>query len=237
LVRAIIFDLDNTLTDFMKMKADAVRAAIDGMIDAGLKLPREAVRSRIDAIYKEQGMEYQQVFDTLLESEHGHIDPKILASGIVAYRKARESSLVLYPHVQMTLLELTKRGIKLGVVSDAPRAQAWLRLCSLSLQHVFDAVITFDDTGELKPSPAPFRAALQQLGVAAQEALMVGDWPERDMVGARTLGMKTVFARYGDTFGTKDSGADFDIDDVFALVAIADRLNQAAAGELTHGRH
>ena len=72
------------------------------------------MRPRIDAIYKEQGIEYQQVFDTLLESELGHIDPKILASGIVAYRAAAAPTLVLYPHVQMTLLELAKRGIKLG---------------------------------------------------------------------------------------------------------------------------
>jgi putative hydrolase of the HAD superfamily len=230
LIRAIIFDLDNTLTDFMKMKAEAVNAAIDGMIDAGLQLPRESVRARIDAIYKEQGMEYQQVFDTLLESELGHIDPKILASGIVAYRKARGSSLKPYPHVQMTLLELAKRGIKLAVVSDAPRAQAWLRLCDLSLQHVFDVVVTHDDTGEYKPSPGPFREALRQLDVAEREALMVGDWPERDMVGAKSLGIRTVFARYGDTFGTQDSGADFEITDALELVAIVDRMNDTVAG-------
>lgn len=230
MIRAIIFDLDNTLTDFMRMKAEAVNAAIDGMIDAGLQLPREAVRARIDAIYKEQGMEYQQVFDTLLESELGHIDPKILASGIVAYRKARGSTLKPYPHVQMTLLELAKRGIKLAVVSDAPRAQAWLRLCDLSLQHVFDVVVTHDDTGQYKPSPAPFREALRQLGVPAEEALMLGDWPERDMVGAKSLGMKTVFARYGDTFGTKESGADFEIGDALELVAIVDRMNVPVEG-------
>jgi len=230
-VRAIIFDLDNTLTDFMKMKADAVNAAIDGMIDAGLKLPRDAVQARIDAIYKEQGLEYQQVFDALLESELGHIDPKILASGIVAYRKARGSSLKTYPHVQLTLLELTKRGIKLGVVSDAPRAQAWLRLCDLSLQHVFDVVVTLDDTGEKKPNPAPFREVLRRLETTAEEAIMVGDWPERDVVGAKSLGMITVFARYGDTFGTVESGADFEIDDVLELVAVVDRLN----GKLTDG--
>jgi putative hydrolase of the HAD superfamily len=230
LIRAIIFDLDNTLTDFMKMKAEAVNAAIDGMIDAGLQLPREAVSARIDAIYKEQGMEYQQVFDTLLESELGHIDPKILASGIVAYRKARGSSLKPYPHVQMTLLELVKRGIKLAVVSDAPRAQAWLRLCDLSLQHVFDVVVTHDDTGQYKPSPGPFREALRQLHVREHEALMVGDWPERDMVGAKGLGIRTVFARYGDTFGTQDSGADFEITDALELVAIVDRMNTAALG-------
>ena len=229
MIRAIVFDLDNTLTDFMKMKAASIDAAIDGMIDAGLRLPREAVRARIDAIYQEQGLEYQRVFDELLESELGHIDPRILASGIVAYRRARESTLVLYPHVQMTLLELAKRGIRLGVVSDAPRAQVWLRLCSLSLQHVFDAVVTFEDTGERKPGAAPFREVLRRLGVEPRQALMVGDWAERDVVGGRGLGMKTVFARYGDTFGTQDSGADYEIDDVFALVAIVDRLNTAAA--------
>jgi len=237
LIRAIVFDLDNTLTDFMKMKSDAVNAAIDGMIDAGLGLPREAIRQKIDAIYQEQGLEYQRVFDQLIESELGHIDPKILASGIVAYRRARESALVLYPHVQMTLLELAKRGIRMAVVSDAPRAQVWLRLCSLSLQHVFDGVVTFDDTRERKPSPAPFRKALALLGVDAQEAMMVGDWAERDVVGAKSLGMKTVFARYGDTFGTKESGADYDVDDVFQLVAIVDQLNAgtAAGGAGTAG--
>jgi putative hydrolase of the HAD superfamily len=206
------------------------------MIDAGLQLPREAVRARIDAIYKEQGMEYQQVFDTLLESELGHIDPKILASGIVAYRKARASSLKPYPHVQMTLLELVKRAVKLAVVSDAPRAQAWLRLCDLSLQHVFDVVVTHDDTGQFKPSPAPFREALRQLGVSVGEALMVGDWPERDMVGAKGLGMTTVFARYGDTFGTKESGADYEIGDALELVAIVDRINAPEAG-IAASRH
>jgi putative hydrolase of the HAD superfamily len=195
------------------------------MIDAGLELPREAIRARIDAIYQEQGLEYQKVFDQLLESELGHIDPKILASGVVAYRRARESSLVLYPHVQMTLLELVRRGIKIGVVSDAPAPQAWLRLCQLGLQHVFEAVVTFDDTREQKPSPAPFREVLRRLAVEPHEALMVGDWPARDMVGGRQLGMRTAFARYGDTFGTRESGADHDLDDVFELVAIVDRLN------------
>jgi len=225
LILAIVFDLDNTLTDFMKMKADAVNAAIEGMIDAGLKVPRATLQERIDAIYKARGLEYQQVFDDLLVELEGTIDPKIHASGIVAYRKAR-SALALYPHVQLTLLELAKRGIRLGVVSDAPRSQVWQRLCSLNLQHVFDAVVTFDDTQARKPDPAPFREVLRRLDVEPGQTLMVGDWAERDVVGGKSLGMITVFARYGDTFGTTVSGADYDIDDVDELVAIVDRLNE-----------
>lgn len=227
MIRAIVFDLDNTLTDFMKMKEAAIQAAIDGMIDAGFRLPREDLRERVRAIYDELGLEFQRVFDELLVREFGEVDPKILASGIVAYRRARESNLVLYPHAQMTLLELAKRGIKLGVVSDAPRLQVWLRLCTLGLQHVFDAVVTFDDTGERKPAPAPFREVLGRLGVEPHEALMIGDWAERDVVGAKSLGMKTVFARYGDTFDTKVSGAEHDVDDVFELIEIVDGYNGA----------
>jgi len=226
-IRAIVFDLDNTLTDFMKMKEAAISAAIDGMIDAGFQLPREQLRERVDAIYREQGLEFQRVFDELLQREFGEVDPKILASGIVAYRRARESALVLYPHAQMALLELAKRGIRLGVVSDAPRLQVWLRLCSLGLQHVFDAVVTFDDTRERKPAPAPFREVLRRLDVEPREALMIGDWAERDVVGAASLGMKTVFARYGDTFDTQVSGADYDVQDVLELLEIVDRLNGA----------
>ena len=225
MIHAIVFDLDNTLVDFMKMKAAAVDAAIEGMYDAGLSLPRDEVRKKIDAIYQSQGLEYQRVFDELLQSELGRIDPKILASGIVAYRRGRGSALVLYPHVQMTLLELAKRGIRLGVVSDAPEAQVWLRLCDLGLQHTFDAVVTFDDTRERKPSPAPFREVLKRLNVTPEHSLMIGDWAERDVVGGKSLGMKTVFARYGDTFDTQASGADYDVDDVLELVAIVDALN------------
>ncbi|HTY07730.1 MAG TPA: HAD-IA family hydrolase [Candidatus Edwardsbacteria bacterium] len=145
------------------------------------------------------------------------------AAAIVAYRTAREAALVPYPHVTLALAGLLKRGLKLAVLSDAPREEAWLRICYLGFQHFFDRVITFEDTGARKPSPRPFRAALRALGVRPAEALMVGDWAERDIAGARRLGMRTAFARYGDTFGTGTSGADFVLDDIAQLLEIVDR--------------
>jgi putative hydrolase of the HAD superfamily len=225
MIRAIIFDLDNTLTDFMKMKRAAIDAAVDGMLDAGLTLPREEVASRIYQVYDREGIEYQQVFDRFLNEALGRIDYKILSSAIVAYRRARDSYLVLYPHVNITLLELLKRGLKLAVVSDAPRLQAWTRLAHLQLHHLFDTIVAFEDTGERKPSPKPFERAIEVLGITPNEAIMVGDWPERDMVGAAKVGIRTAFARYGDTFGTVHSGADFELNDIYELVAIVDKLN------------
>lgn len=226
MIKAVIFDLDNTLVDFMKMKSQAITAAINSMIDAGLKLAPGEVQARIDAIYKERGIEFQNVFDQLLYDVFQKVDYKILSAGIIAYRSAREAALVPYPHVNMTLVELVKRGMKLAVISDAPGREAWLRLCYLNLHHIFDHVITFDDTGERKPSPVPFKKALDLLQVKPEEALMVGDWAERDMVGAAQVGMITVFARYGDTFGTVETNAQYEINDVSELLDVIDRENR-----------
>jgi putative hydrolase of the HAD superfamily len=225
MIKAVVFDLDNTLVDFMAMKAQAVEAAIRAMQDAGLKLPSDEIRSRINEIYKQKGIEFQNVFDELLYNQFSKIDYKILSSGVIAYRRAREAALVPYPHVNLTLVELTKMQMRLGVVSDAPAKEAWLRLTYLNFHHVFDAVVTYDDTGERKPAPGPFRKVLDKLGVKPAEALMVGDWAERDVVGAKQVGMKTVFARYGDTFGTQNANADYDIDDIAKLVGIVQGEN------------
>jgi putative hydrolase of the HAD superfamily len=220
--KVVIFDLDNTLTDFKRMKESAVDAAVEAMIDAGLRLPAGEINDKIYQVYEEKGIEFQGVFDQILEELLGEVDHKILAAGIVAYRRAREASLVPYPHVRVTLFELMKRGIRLAVVSDAPRKEGWLRLCYLQLHHMFDMVLTFDDTGVRKPSPVPFQRVLEHFKIEPEEALMIGDWPERDITGAAQVGIHTVFARYGDTFDTVESGANYDINDIIELVEIID---------------
>lgn len=225
MIRAVIFDLDNTLTDFMKMKERAIEAAADAMIDAGLQKDKEEVIAGIKEVYEAEGIEYQRVFDRYLITALGRLDPRVHAAAVVAYRRAREGTLALYPHVNVTLIELLKRGLRLGVLSDAPRLQAWLRLAYLQLHNIFDVVVTYEDTGVRKPAPEPFIYILQKLGVTADEALMVGDWPRRDIEGAVALGIKTVYARYGDTSGELCFDADYVIDDIAEVIRIVDELN------------
>ena len=224
-IKGVIFDLDNTLLDFMKMKEVAVKSAIKGMIEAGLDIDEKESYKDIVSIYEKFGWENQKVFDVFLKKSIGYVDNKFLAAGIVAYRRAREANLLAYPNVNRTLVGLTKLGIKLAVVSDAPSREAWMRIYYLNLYHFFDAVITFDDSGERKPSSRPFEMALNKLKLEAEDSLMIGDWPDRDVVGAKQIGMRTAFAVYGDTFGTKNSGADWDIQDVSEIITIIKKIN------------
>ncbi len=226
MIKAVIFDIDNTLLDFMKMKDYAIKSAIHGMIEAGFNIDPEEAYKEIFQIYDEKGYEYQEVFNDYITGKLGQVNYKYLASSIVSYRKAREASLILYPNVYRTLFTLLKMGLKLGVVSDAPSREAWMRICYLNMHHIFEAVVTFDDTGVRKPSSEPFRLISKLLDVPPEHSLMIGDWPERDVIGARDVGMKTAFARYGDTFGTVISGADYDLDDIWQLISIVESENQ-----------
>lgn len=225
MIKAIIFDLDNTLVDFMTMKDRAIDAAVHAMVDSGLNMTQAQAKDKINAIYKREGIEYQQVFDEFLKDEYGCIDNKIISAGIVAYRTAREAALKPYPKVFPTLIELIKMGIKLAIVSDAPSNEAWLRLSYLNFHHLFDVIITYDESRERKPSPAPFNLALSKLNLSARECLMIGDWADRDVVGAKAVGMKTVFARYGDTFNTVNPGSDYDINSISELINIVKKEN------------
>jgi putative hydrolase of the HAD superfamily len=219
MIKAIIFDLDNTLIDFIKMKRISCEAAITAMIDAGLSLEKENALSILFNLYDKYGMEDPRIFQKFLDSAVGNIDYKILASGIVAYRKVRSGFLEPYPHVIYTLIKLRERGKKLAIVTDAPRIKAWIRLASMRLIDFFDAVVTFEDTLHNKPSSLPFIATLKKLALKPSECLMVGDWPERDIEGAKKLGLKTCFASYGNP-KIKNVDADYRINDIMEILDI-----------------
>jgi putative hydrolase of the HAD superfamily len=232
-IQAVIFDLDNTLTDFMKAKEISITAAVDAMIDVGLPLSREEATEKIFAIYKEKGIEHQRVFNFFLEQTVGRVENRMLAAAVVAYRRGREGSLVPYPHAKLVLNRLLKGGYKLAVVSDAPGFEAWLRLTALGLQHTFDVVLTFDDTRCHKPDPTGFLMALDRLQVAPEQAVVIGDWRERDILGGRKAGLHTVYARYGDQYfkytdkrEADPTEPDFVVDDLLQLLDVLDSLNE-----------
>jgi len=62
----------------------------------------------------------------------------------------------------------------------------------MNITHFFDLIITFDDTGEKKPSENPFKLAIGKLNLYPEEILFVGDSFMRDVRPAEKLGMKTL---------------------------------------------
>ena len=221
MIKAVLFDLDNTLIDFMKMKRMSCEAAISAMIGSGLKAKHNEAIKILFNLYGQYGLEEKQIFQKFLKKMQGKVDHKILAHGIVAYRRVRNSFMEPYPNSDEVLMKLKAKGIKLGIVTDAPRLKAWIRLASIKLGNYFDVVVTFDDTKSWKPSKKPFLAAIRKLRVKPEECLMIGDWPDRDIKGASRVGMKTCFAKYGNP--EAKAKADYSITEIRQILGIVEK--------------
>lgn len=221
-LKAVLFDLDNTLVDFMRFKRLCSEAAIRAMVEAGLELGEEKAKKVLFKMYEEYGIEDQKIFERFLKKVHGKVDFRMLASGIAAYRKVKSGSLEPYPKIRETLIGLKTRGLVLGIVSDAPRMQAWLRIAEMSLTEFFDIVIGWEDTGVLKPSKMPFEQAIRKLKLKPGEILFVGDNPSRDILGAKRMGMKTALAKYGQIFKEKVK-PDFVLKSPIDLLKVVDK--------------
>jgi len=219
-MKAVLFDLDNTLIDFLSMKKISCEAAISAMIDSGLPIKKNIAYKKLFDLYNVHGIEDQQIFQKFLKKETGKIDYKILSTGIAAYRRMQVGYLEPYPQVRRTLIALRERGLKLGIVSDAPKLKAWIRLAEMRLTDFFDVVVTLDDTGKLKPHVLPFNAAMKELKLKPEEILFVGDNPGRDIKGAKKVGMKTALAKYGQIFPSKNIKADYELKEVQELLKI-----------------
>jgi HAD superfamily hydrolase (TIGR01549 family) len=93
----------------------------------------------------------------------------------------------LYEDVLPVLELLRERGVKTGLVSNTSRdLGAFVAHFELSV----DAWIWSGRHGKVKPSPTIFMAVLEELGVAPEAAVMVGDSLQDDIEGARALGMR-----------------------------------------------
>ncbi|MBU0536457.1 MAG: HAD-IA family hydrolase [Nanoarchaeota archaeon] len=193
MLKAITFDLDNTLIDFMSFKKKATYSAADAMVKAGF---RGNIKKELFEFYLSHGIESEDAFQKFLHKK-GVKSDRILAAGLNAYLKVKYKNLKPYPKVKSVLKRLKAKGLKLAVITDAPRLKAYMRLDEMGIADYFDVVVGLEDTGRVKPSRLPFKKALKELGVKADEAMHVGDWRERDILGAKRVGMKTCVARYG----------------------------------------
>jgi putative hydrolase of the HAD superfamily len=214
-IRAILFDLDNTLIDFLKMKEESCKAAAHAMVTAGLQMEEAQAYERLIKTYFSVGIESDNAFSEFLKSA-GQFDHKILAAAINAYLDTKSKCLKPYPNVKAVLRRLQKKGLFLSIVTDAPKTKAYQRLLCMGIEPYFKFIVGYEDTNSAKHTGLPLLLALDLLkkeitDIKTEEVLMVGDSMARDIVPAKRFGLQTALSKYGQ-IGAELGSADFDFD-------------------------
>ncbi|MDI9646534.1 MAG: HAD-IA family hydrolase [Archaeoglobales archaeon] len=214
-IKAVIFDLDNTLVDFINAK---LKSCEEVCKVAGCGSAEKLLEYFLNG---KHGFEaHENIADFL--KDHGIFSEELYEECCRIYEKTKIENTKIYPEVKEVLDELKKLGLKLAVVTDAESHHAIARLKKTGIFEYFDAVITSDLSGKKKPEPDSILLALEKLNVKIEEAILVGDSIRRDIEAGKKIGLVTVYAAYGDwrLSERKEFPADFRIESPKKLLKI-----------------
>lgn len=190
--RAVLFDLDGTLSDSL----GDIHAALDtARRELGLSgVTADQVRGWVGSGAA-----------MLVARSLGHADEsaadvrRVLARFLAVYETHADERSTLYPGVADALAALRARGVRLAVTTNKPARAADALLRGLGIFDRFDTIVTPEVAGVRKPYPAFVRCALDRLGVAAPDALVVGDGlPDLEAAHGAGVPCVALLGGYGD---------------------------------------
>lgn len=205
MIKAVFFDIDDTLYDTSGFAKLARKAALNAMIDAGLPLSHNVAYTLLREIIKEKGSNYDKHLNVLTKRVFGEEKPLLIAIGMITYHNVKFALLRLFPETMSTLIHLKAQGYHLGVISNGLTIKQYEKLVRLGLHHFFDSVITSQEAGVEKPDAAIFEMAMSKMGCKAENSVMVGNSFRDDILGAVDAGMSAVYL----TQGLKDSEKEY----------------------------
>ena len=162
--------MDGTLFDTLPSLS---AAANDVLLQAGLhEVSMPILRPALN-----QGL--RPLFQKSIDVQVTPVDPRwaseLETQYFEHYMQKWLATAPLYAHVQQTLSDLKSRGVKLGICTNRDRTSTEVLLTKAGIPNIFDVIVGLGDAPRPKPAADPLLLALDRLGIAAHEALFVGD--------------------------------------------------------------
>lgn len=218
ILRAIFFDVDDTLYSTTDFAHRARVAAIENMIRFGFRMSKAYALAELDEVIAEFSSNYEQHFDKLLarvpRHYHDGINPAILiAAGVAGYHETKYRELSAYEDV-VEVLKLLRRytTLKMGIITNGITIKQAEKLVRLDVYQYLDPGLIFisDQIGVNKPNTKFFQRACREAGVRPNEAIYVGDHPTLDIDPPNNIGMISVHSRRGTRHDRERSQTDPD---------------------------
>jgi putative hydrolase of the HAD superfamily len=192
--KAILFDLDDTLTD---RKATLKRFVLQYLEDFKTHLEMD-VDVFTDELEQADSGGYRprpEMFGVLLECLPWKIIPS--RDEFLSYWVNTFPRLALpMPGMLETLETLQARGLKLGIITNGHSFQQQTKIDALEIRDLFEVILVSAEVNIKKPDAQIYQLALEQLEVEAFHAWMVGDHVVNDVLGARGAGLAGVWLRH-----------------------------------------
>ncbi len=189
-IRAVLFDLDDTLYDRDAAFQQWAEAFVGGDLEVRDEAERRETLERIRSL-DAGGYGSKQALFVDLHERYPRL-PGQAESTLERFFPQMLTYLALSAETEQALDALAGAGVPFGVVTNGS-ARQWNKIEKLGLRRRTSCLFVSETFGGRKPEAAIFRAAADCLGVAPENVLFVGDHPINDVCGAQRVGMRTAW--------------------------------------------
>ncbi len=233
MLKAVIFDLGDTLTNLHHDKKNIFRSRLFSKF--GYPASEKQVKQATDATKTKFLTKYYGSVEVhrsrnrfRMYLQHLGYNPK--ESELIKMEKEDSKfwreNVSLYPGAKSVLEYCKGKGLKVAVISNSTKTGFREMVRGLGIEKYFDLVLISEEIGYEKSSLVPFEMALKKLKVKPEECLMVGNRPDED-IKAKKVGIKTCLVEYFKfPLGGKPEKPDFKISDIRKLKPIIDKLTK-----------
>lgn len=193
MIKAILFDLDETLMDRSTSIKRFLQVQHAKFIRSFNGISMEAYSNRFIEIESHGLVWKDKVYQTLVSEFQ--IQGLSWEQLVEDYVLNLHKSCVLYDNVMTTLEVFKKKGYQFGLITNGLYAVQWPNIQALGLAPFFSSILISEKEGIKKPDAAIFHRGISQLNVACERAVFIGDHPISDIKGAKEAGLKTIWKR------------------------------------------
>ncbi|AZB43399.1 HAD family hydrolase [Bacillus sp. FJAT-42376] len=216
MIKALFFDLDNTLLDRDSSVERFIAFQYERLIPGKIRKKDYCKRFiELDAggyVWKDRV--YQQLVE---EFDIGFLSWETL---LADYVENFHTSCVPYCNLHSCLSSLA--AYSLGIISNGYGAFQLRNIQALGIEKYFKVILLSEWEGVKKPDPEIFCKGLQKVKVLPEESIFIGDHIENDINPARQAGMKTIWKRNG---RNGDGSADYAIDALDEIPNLVETLS------------
>ena len=203
-IKAILFDLDETILDRSKSLEEFVLWQAQGMLRNSISDDQKFFRRFIEL--DNYGKQWKDKVYSQLIDEFKIADWSV-SELLQSYELCFAGFCKPKEHIIEVLQLLKTKGYKLGLVSNGKSPFQQRNFNALGVSHLFSTVIVSEEVGFRKPEKEIFELACQYLNMSAEEVVFVGDNPEADIDGANNVGMYTIYipGHFGKSYSKADA--------------------------------
>ena len=210
--RAILFDLDDTLTATSAAFQKAYRDFSEQYPDiylAGNEEEIAAVRHIVYHIPRHEKEQKDVLYPPFCKKWGIWNAPPTEREFEAQWRTRQCENLELFPWSVDVLADLKQKGLRMSLVTNGWSYFQRMKLEKINISDYFEEILIAEEVGIDKPDPAIFRLAADRMGLSVSDCLFVGNDPTKDVVGALTAGMDCLWiAKEENTVGATYTAPD-----------------------------